>query len=144
MDLQECITFANENPICYMATIDGDQPRVRALLQFKADDSGFYYLILSMKRVFDQLKKNPKTEVCYFNNPSELADSKMMRITGKLELLDDDQLKEEGYKSRAFLEQISGRSLKQYIEIFRLSTGEAVFWTLKDAGGEREITPLKF
>lgn len=144
MDLQECITFANENPICYMATIDGDQPRVRALLQFKADDSGFYYLILSMKQVFDQLKKNPKAEICYFNNASELADSKSMRITGKLELLDDDQLREEGYKDRAFLERISGRSLKQYIEVFRLSTGEAVFWTLKDAGGERDITPLKF
>ena len=114
------------------------------MLQFKADETGFYYSLMSMKRVFDQLEKNPKAEICCFNNPSELAHSKMMRITGKLELLDDDQLREEVYKSRGFLEQITGRSLKQYIEVFRLSTGEAVFWTLKDAGGEREITPLKF
>jgi hypothetical protein len=94
--------------------------------------------------VSDQLKKNPKAEICYFNNPSELAESRQMRLTGELELLDDPKLIEEGYEQRAFLEQISGRSIKQYIEVYRLSKGEAVFWTLKDAGGERDISPLKF
>jgi pyridoxamine 5'-phosphate oxidase len=144
MDAQECIKFANENPVCYLATIDGDQPRVRAVLQVKADDTGFYYALMSMKRVFDQLKKNPNAEICYFNNPSELANSRMMRLTGKLELLDDDGLRDEAFESRAFLEQITGRSLKQYIEVFRLSAGQAVFWTLKDAGGERDLPALKF
>jgi uncharacterized pyridoxamine 5'-phosphate oxidase family protein len=31
MNLQDCIQFATQNPICFLATIEGDQPRVRAL-----------------------------------------------------------------------------------------------------------------
>jgi len=38
-----CIRFANENPVTYLATVDGDQPRVRAFAMWFADASGFYY-----------------------------------------------------------------------------------------------------
>ncbi|MCE7698204.1 MAG: hypothetical protein K8E24_005000 [Methanobacterium paludis] len=38
MDFEDCIKFANETPVCYLATADGDQPRVRAL--------GFWFAIL--------------------------------------------------------------------------------------------------
>lgn len=31
MTIQDCIKFTNENPICYVATVENDQPRVRAL-----------------------------------------------------------------------------------------------------------------
>jgi len=30
MELKDYIEFANKNPACYVATTDGDQPRVRA------------------------------------------------------------------------------------------------------------------
>ncbi|KAA6307040.1 hypothetical protein EZS27_041294, partial [termite gut metagenome] len=29
--IQDCIQFTNENPICQLATVEGDQPRVRIL-----------------------------------------------------------------------------------------------------------------
>lgn len=38
MDFKDCINFANENKTCYLATVDGDQPRVRALGMHYADD----------------------------------------------------------------------------------------------------------
>ena len=31
MDIKECIKFSNETIISYVATVDGDQPGVRAL-----------------------------------------------------------------------------------------------------------------
>jgi uncharacterized pyridoxamine 5'-phosphate oxidase family protein len=31
MELKDCIKFANETPVCYLATAEGDQPSVRAL-----------------------------------------------------------------------------------------------------------------
>jgi len=57
MDLQECIKFASENPVCFLATSEGDQPRVRALLMWFANENGFYFATMSPKQVFKQLKE---------------------------------------------------------------------------------------
>ena len=46
MDISECALFANKNPVTYIATTDGDQPRVRAFAMWFADETGFYYLSL--------------------------------------------------------------------------------------------------
>jgi putative acetyltransferase len=40
MDFQDCIQFANENPLSYFATIEAGQPRVRPLGLWFADDAG--------------------------------------------------------------------------------------------------------
>ncbi len=37
MNFEDCIKLANENPTAYVATLDGNQPRVRALLMWRAD-----------------------------------------------------------------------------------------------------------
>ena len=60
MEFKDCIKFANENPVSYIATVDGDQPRVRAFLMWFADESGFYYHTGTAKSVYKQLKNNPR------------------------------------------------------------------------------------
>ena len=60
--IQDCIEFSNQNPVCYLATTDGDQPRVRALGFWFADKTGFYFQTSSNKEFTQQLKKNPKTD----------------------------------------------------------------------------------
>ena len=144
MDLQDCVKFATENPVCYMATMDGDQPRVRGLLLWFADESGFYFAILSPKQVSRQLKENPKVEVCFYNNPAELQGAKQMRVTGEIEFLADQKLIDKVHEERSFLDQIAGRSLKPLLEILRLSTGEAHFWTMMDVLKEPELERIKF
>jgi uncharacterized pyridoxamine 5'-phosphate oxidase family protein len=62
MDLKDCLRFANESPVSYVTTKDGDQPRVRALLIWFADESGFYYHTRALKSVCQQLKRNPNVE----------------------------------------------------------------------------------
>jgi len=66
MNLEDCIKFANDNPICYVATADGDQPRVRAFGMWFADKTGFYFSTQASKAVCKQLKSNPKVEVCFY------------------------------------------------------------------------------
>lgn len=144
MDFQECVKFANEHPVCYLATMDGDQPRVRALLMLSADENGFAFTTFSPKQVSSQLKANPKTEVCFYNNPAELGDAKQMRVTGAVEFLGDEQTLEKAYQTRAFLEQMAGRPLKPLTEVFRISTGEAHFWTLADVLKEPTLERIKF
>ena len=144
MNLQDCIKFATENPVCYVATTDGDQPRVRAFLTFFADDTGFYFAMLSPKQVSKQLKKNPKIEVCFYNNPAQLPDCKQMRVTGKIEFLDDEELISRVTQERAFLEPLAGQPLEGLWEVFRIHTGEAHFWTLQDTLGEPDLERITF
>jgi pyridoxamine 5'-phosphate oxidase len=39
MNINDCIRFTNENPICYLATAENDQPRVRVLGFWFADET---------------------------------------------------------------------------------------------------------
>jgi uncharacterized pyridoxamine 5'-phosphate oxidase family protein len=81
MDLQEYITFATENPVCQLARVEGDQPRVRTLLMWYADESGFYFQTLSPKDMRRQLRENPKVKLCFYNSAADLMDAKQMRLT---------------------------------------------------------------
>jgi len=144
MDFQDCIKFATENPVCYLATADGDQPRVRGMLMWFADESGFYFITFSPKQLSKQLQGNPKVEVCFYNNAADLKDAKQMRVTGKIEFLDDKGTLEKAYEARAFLEDIAGKPLKPLTQAFRISTGEAHFWTIPDVLKEPELERLKF
>ena len=43
-NINTCIEFANENKMCcYLATLENDQPRVRAMQFWFADQTGFYF-----------------------------------------------------------------------------------------------------
>lgn len=144
MDLQECIKFATENPACYLATIDDDQPRVRTVLMWFADKNGFYFAILSPKDVSKQLHKNPKVEICFYNNPPELQNAKQMRLTGEVEFLDDAELKKKVYEERKFLDDLAGKSVEPFMEVWLLASGEAHFWTLADVLKELDLERLQF
>jgi pyridoxamine 5'-phosphate oxidase len=144
MDMQDCINFATANPVCYVATVDGDQPRVRGFLMWYADESGFYFITMSPKEVSKQLQKNPKVEVCFYNNPAELQGAKQLRVTGEAEFLADEEIREKAYQTRSFLDAIVGESVRPYTRVFRIATGEAHFWTLADNLKEPGLERLKF
>jgi uncharacterized pyridoxamine 5'-phosphate oxidase family protein len=60
MDFDECIRFATEHPICAVATVDGDQPRVRMLGMWFAAKEGFYFSTAKVKAMCRQLRANPQ------------------------------------------------------------------------------------
>jgi pyridoxamine 5'-phosphate oxidase len=144
MKINECIKFASENPVCFLATCESNQPRVRGLLMWFADQSGFYFAILSTKNMSRQLHQNPKVEICFYNNAADLANAKSMRITGEIEFLDDPDLKLKAYEERKFLDQIVGKSVEPYLEIVRLKSGDVHFWTMADVMKEQLLEHLKF
>jgi uncharacterized pyridoxamine 5'-phosphate oxidase family protein len=57
----------------YLATMDGDQPRVRVFLMWFADESGFYFHTGVAKRVCQQLRRNPKIEICLFKPGGDIS-----------------------------------------------------------------------
>jgi pyridoxamine 5'-phosphate oxidase len=57
MDIKEYADFANENRTCYLSSVEGDQPRVRCLGMWYADETGFYFQAQSVKAMCKQLQK---------------------------------------------------------------------------------------
>ena len=144
MELEQCTGFATQHPICFMATQEGDQPRVRPLLLWFADTRGFYFMTMSPKQFSAQLHRNPKVEVCFYNGATELPEAKMMRLTGAVELVDDTELVHKVSEERAALEGIIGRPLEPIAEVFRIASGEARFWTVMDILKEPELERVRF
>jgi pyridoxamine 5'-phosphate oxidase len=144
MDLQDCISFANNYPSCSLATIDGDQARVRTFQLWFADETGFYFVTFSTKDVSRQLKANPKVELCFFNNPANFQGMRQLRVTGRADLVDDEALRARALRERTHLEQAVGEPLGPTLEVFRIGTGEARFWTVKDFLKEPQIESVQF
>jgi pyridoxamine 5'-phosphate oxidase len=143
MNLQEYIQFANQNPVSFLATMDGDQPRVRTVLLVKADENGFYFALLSPKHVVKQIQANPKAEVVFYNNASDLGQAKQMRVTGIMKLDKDETLLKKVASDRSFLDQLAGYPVAPLIVIFRLCMGEAFFWTMPDILKEDRLERVK-
>jgi len=130
MDIKECIQFANANPLCFLATTQGNQPRVRALGFWFADETGFYLQTGEVKEVYRQLKKNPKTELCFYHHEGTIG--KMLRIAGEVEFMEDRALKERVLRERPFLKSFGLTVDRPGLIIFRIAHGKAHFWTMED------------
>ena len=67
----------------YLATVDGDQPRVRPFGTINIFDGKLYIQTGKVKEVSKQLHKNPKAEISAFK------DGTWIRVAG--ELIEDDR-----------------------------------------------------
>jgi pyridoxamine 5'-phosphate oxidase len=139
MDFKDCVEFANENKTCYLATVDGDQPRVRAMGMHYADDTGFYFNTESTKALAKQLEKNQKVELCFF------AQGKVLRASGRIDFIDDLDIRKRFYDERGFLKDIGVKGPEDpFLMVFALRKGEAFFWTFADNLKEAELPRIKF
>jgi pyridoxamine 5'-phosphate oxidase len=139
MDFKDCIDFANENHDCFLATMDGDQPRVRALGMLYADETGFYFNTESPKSVAKQLKANQKVEVCFF------IKGRTMRVTGKVEFIGDPAIRQRFYEARSFLPSLGVKGPEDpMLVVFAIRHGEAFFWTMAENMKEASIPRIRF
>jgi uncharacterized pyridoxamine 5'-phosphate oxidase family protein len=140
MELKDCIKFANETPVCYLATAEGDQPRVRALGFWFADETGFYFQIGAVKDMYGQMQANNKVEVCFWQ-PDEQTGI-MMRLAGEIQFVDDVELKKKVLEDRPFLKDFGMTFDHPGLIIFRIAKGEAYFWTMANNFQPKEM--IKF
>jgi len=119
LDKKEILEFITKHPIAYMATVEGDKPRVRAMGTFRADENGIIFSMQTPKDVYNQLQNNPETELCYF------AESVQVRVSGRMQELTDQALKEEIVEKRPFYKPGVDESGWDYVGIFILKNGQA-------------------
>ena len=65
--MQRVEKFLKEANTYYLATVDGDQPRVRPFGTVNIFEGKLYIQTGRMKDVSKQIHKNPKVEICAFN-----------------------------------------------------------------------------
>jgi len=141
MDFKDCVNFANETKTCYLATVEGDQPRVRALGMWFADETGFYFQAQSVKAMIKQLEKNPKVEGYYCTKDF----SKVMRVSGKVKFITDTAMRAKCIEERPFVKNFGiTEPDNPLLSVFHLYTGEAYFWTMADSMKEADIPRIKF
>jgi uncharacterized pyridoxamine 5'-phosphate oxidase family protein len=67
LQVQEVYDFLKKCGTYYLATVEGDQPRVRPFGTVNIFDKKLYIQTGKVKPVSKQMKKNPKIEICAFN-----------------------------------------------------------------------------
>jgi pyridoxamine 5'-phosphate oxidase len=144
MDIKDCINFANKVKNCSMATTDGKQPMVRMMGLWFTDETGFYFQAWAFKDVCKQLKENPRTEICFYNENKGSVYT-VMRIRGEVEFIDDADLKKRVLLDRPFLRGFGATGPDDpNLVIFRISHGKASFWPLKKEGEYPKLAMVKF
>lgn len=138
MKKEELFKLMNENPAFHLATVEGNQPRVRGMLLYRADENGIIFHTASTKDVYKQMMENPKVELCFQANGLQI------RVTGEMELIEDEALKEEimNHPSRAFLQAWKEMGIDHLLSIFRMKNGTAVTWTMETNFAEKEPVKL--
>ena len=81
-NIEKVCQFLDEAQTYYLATVEGDQPRVRPFGTALIYDGRLYIQTGRVKPVSKQIAANPKVEICAFK------DGKWLRVSG--ELVDDN------------------------------------------------------
>lgn len=141
MSFQECIEFITENPGCALATMDGEQPRVRGMIPLWTREDGIYFTTAGSKNLYSQLIANPKVELCFMR----LNPLKGLRVTGEVEIIKDIEVKSKALEERSFLKALGlERADDPNFILFRVAHGEAHFWKWENNLREAEIPRILF
>lgn len=138
MTKEEMYALMNANLGFYLATADGDQPRVRGMMLFRADDNGIVFHTASTKDVFRQITANPKAELCWN------ADGVQIRVTGRLEVVNDPALREEifAHPTRKFLQAWKDNGIDDLLQVLVMRNCEATTWTMATNFAPKETVRL--
>ena len=82
--MEEVVDFLRESGVYYLATVEGDQPRVRPFGTALIYNDKLYIQTGKSKDVYKQILANPNVEICAFK------DGKWIRVEGKL--IPDDRV----------------------------------------------------
>ncbi|MFH1442088.1 MAG: pyridoxamine 5'-phosphate oxidase family protein [Candidatus Omnitrophota bacterium] len=135
MNKTQIIELMRANPVFHLATVEGNKPHVRGMLLYKAGQDGILFHTGTMKDLHKQLSVNPEVELCFFSH----KDNTQVRISGKVELVEDLELKKEIVANRDFLKPWVEKSGYDILAVYRMKKGTVVIWTM-----ETNFEPKKY
>jgi pyridoxamine 5'-phosphate oxidase len=124
---EEIFAFMNENPLCYMATVEDGKPRVRGMQLYRADPDGIIFQTSESKDLNRQLLKNPECELCFADTRKIVQ----VRIHGEMVPDNDIDLRNRIIAERKFIQKWAREKGNEFIKIYRMRHGRALAWNMK-------------
>ena len=118
-----------ESRYCQMATIDGDQPRVRPVSPVRTDGFEIYIANLRMYHKTVELEANPRVELCYMDEHHN-----QVRITGTANTVTDEALLRDIHAHHNLLRQFIPDPLDPNLIIYHVVPDRVRYmqeWALK-------------
>src|SRR3954471_15233169 len=88
--VQQALDVIRADRLPYLATVEGDQPRLRPIAPVRTDGFTVYVANLRSYGKTGEIEANPRVELCYLDGHND-----QVRITGIAEIVTDPVLKEE-------------------------------------------------
>ena len=138
MTKEQVLEFITNNPVFSLATIEGDRPRVRNMMLYKADADGIIFCTGRDKDVHKQLQSNPAAELCFYN----AEQGRQIRIEGSVETLDNLELKKKIVEAFPFLKPWVESAGYEVMIVYRLQNAKAATWTMETNFDPKEYIQL--
>lgn len=113
-DLAKAVVAKDRFP--YLASIDGDRPRVRPITPVRTDGFTVYVANLRSYHKTAEIAANPNVELCYLD-----VDHNQVRITGTATIVDDRQTLEAIWKENPLLRQYVGSLDNPELIVYRIT-----------------------
>jgi general stress protein 26 len=112
-DMAKAVIAADRFP--YLATMDGDQPRLRPVSPVRTDGFTVYVANLRQYHKTVEIAANPKVELCYLDDKHD-----QVRITGIAEIVTDRPLLQEIWDENPLLRQYLGSLDNPQLIVYRI------------------------
>lgn len=99
----------------YLASIDGDQPRIRPVSPVKTEGFTVYVANLRSYHKTIEIEKNPKVELCYLDDHHD-----QVRITGVAEVVSDRAVLQAIWDANPLMRQYLGSLDNPQLIVYRI------------------------
>ncbi len=113
----------------YLASIDGDWPRVRPVSPVRTDEFTVYVANLRAYHKTQEIAANPNVELCYLDQQHD-----QVRITGVAHVVNDRELLQEIWESNPLLRNYLGSIDNPELIVYRIDPKRVRFmreWALE-------------
>ena len=124
--MKEVLDYLKKVKTFFIATMDGDQPRVRPFGVAEEFEGKLYIQTGKIKNVSKQMASNPKVEICAWDGPTWL------RIEG--EVVNDDRVEAKAYILDKYPELKGMYSAEDdNTQVLYLKNAKATFYSFTEA-----------
>ncbi len=122
--MKEVLKFLTDNPTFYIATVEGDKPKVRPFGFVMEYEDKLWFCTSNQKNVYKQLQANP-----YFEISTTSPDGKWIRLRGKAVFNSTPAAKAKALEVMPKLKEMYSVD-DDIFEVFYIEEGEATFCSM--------------
>jgi uncharacterized pyridoxamine 5'-phosphate oxidase family protein len=113
--VERALNVIRSDRLPYLATMDGDQPRLRPVAPVKTEGFTVYVANLRPHNKTSEIKANPRVELCYLDGTHD-----QVRITGLAEEVTDPTMRREVFAANPQVRKCVGGIVSTDFILYRI------------------------